>query len=205
MSSNGELFVVSSPSGAGKSTLIHRVLDQVPQLVFSVSYTTRPARDGEVYGRDYFFVSEEEFEERIARNDFLEWAEVYGYRYGTSREFVEGCLRDGKDVILDIDVQGARQVRENCSTAVLIFVLPPSRRELEDRLKKRRSDSEEAIRRRLAAARSEIERYREYNYVIINREVDPAVEELKAVILARRCRVERRREAAEAVAATFRE
>ncbi|HOM99769.1 MAG TPA: guanylate kinase [Acidobacteriota bacterium] len=205
MSSNGELFVVSSPSGAGKSTLIHRVLDQVPQLVFSVSYTTRPARDGEVHGRDYFFVSEKEFEERIARNDFLEWAEVYGYRYGTSREFVEDCLRDGKDVILDIDVQGARQVRENCSTAVLIFVLPPSRRELEDRLKKRRSDSEEAIRRRLAAARSEIERYREYNYVIINREVDPAVEELKAVVLARRCRVERRREAAEAVAATFRE
>lgn len=205
MSSNGELFVVSSPSGAGKSTLIHRVLDEVPQLVFSVSYTTRPPRDGEVHGRDYFFISEAEFEERIGRRDFLEWADVYGYRYGTSRKFVEDCLRDGKDVILDIDVQGAHQVRENCSTAVLIFVLPPSRRELEDRLTKRRSDSEEAIRRRLAAARSEIERYREYDYVIINREVDPAVEELKAVVLARRCRVERRREAAEAVVATFRE
>ncbi|RUM88612.1 MAG: guanylate kinase, partial [Thermovibrio sp.] len=154
----GLLIVISAPSGTGKTTLVHMLLKEFPDLEFSVSYTTRPPRPGEVDGRDYHFVDRKTFERMIEEGDFLEWAEVYGNLYGTSRTQVLKALNEGKDVILDIDTQGALQVKKNFPEAVLIFILPPSLKELERRLRNRGTDDEETIERRLKTAREEIRR-----------------------------------------------
>lgn len=205
MSSKRDLFVVSAPSGAGKTTLLQRLLAGTADLEFSVSCTTRPPRPGEVDGRDYFFISEEAFRRRVEAGDFLEWAVVHGHRYGTSRRVVEEAWRRGKDVVLDIDVQGALQVRRRLPEAILIFILPPSRAELERRLRNRGTDGEEVIRQRLRNAAGEVEHVFEYDYVIINRELEVAVGDLQAVIRACRSRRDRRRQEAQAIVATFRQ
>ncbi|GAB4234971.1 MAG: guanylate kinase [Acidobacteriota bacterium] len=197
--------MISAPSGAGKTTLLQRLLGETEDLEFSVSCTTRPPRPGEVDGRDYYFITEEAFERHVAAGDFLEWAVVHGHRYGTSRRFVEEAWRRGKDVILDVDVQGALQVRRRMPEAILIFILPPSRAELERRLRHRGTDSEEVIRQRLRNAAGEVEHVFDYDYVIINRDLEVAAGDLQAVVRACRSRRDRRRQEAEAVVATFRE
>lgn len=205
MSSKGNLIVISAPSGSGKTSLANRVLREVPKLKFSVSHTTRKARRGERDGVEYFFVSTEEFEERIRQGAFLEYAHVYGHYYGTSREYVERELEAGNDVLLDIDVQGGLKVKELLPEAVLVFVLPPSFQALRERLRKRGLDDPEVIETRLQVARREIDYYREYHYVIINRDMDQALHELKSIIWAARCRTPRRRQEVDPIVQTFKE
>jgi guanylate kinase len=204
--SRGDLFIVSSPSGAGKTTLIHRVL-QDPRiggsLHFSVSHTTRPPRVGERTGVEYHFVDEAAFRAIEARGGFLEWAVVHGNLYGTSREEVEPRLESGVDVLLDIDVQGARQVRSHVPEAVKVIVFPPSREVLEKRLKARGSDAPDVILRRLAAARKEMEEWGEFDYAIINEDLEAAVDELRSILVARRAGKGRRRERLESILRTF--
>lgn len=180
--------MVSAPSGAGKSTLVKRLLASVPGLTFSVSYTTRPPRPGEKNGRDYFFVSPEQFKRMIAAEEFVEWADVFGNLYGTSWKQLRAAQEAGKDVLLDIDVQGHRQVREHLPEAVSIFVLPPSFRELARRLRGRHSDSPEVIARRLDDARKEITHWPEYDYLVVNDRIPAATQALRAVVLAARFR-----------------
>lgn len=203
----GDLFIVSSPSGAGKTTLIRRLLADASlgsgSLHFSVSHTTRAPRAGEVHGREYYFVSKEEFTALRDRDGFLEWAEVHGRLYGTSRREVEPRLADGVDVLLDIDVQGARQVKSRKADVVKVFVFPPSREMLEARLRARASDAADAVAMRLAAARGEMAEWGEYDYAIINDFLDAAVDELRAVVLARRASRNRRRERLEAILKSF--
>jgi guanylate kinase len=192
----GELFVLSAPSGTGKSTLIRRLFDHHPEVAdgirFSVSHTTRPSRPEERDGREYHFVDRGEFEAMIAAGRFLEWARVFGrHLYGTSREAVEEQLAAGWDVLLDIEVQGARQVLERWPEAVSIFVLPPSFEALEERLRGRAADGEGEIARRLRTARDEVRQCHRYEYVILNDDVDRACRALAAVFLARRHRRER--------------
>ncbi len=207
MSSSGDLFIVSSASGAGKTTLIRRVLSdpRFPPgtLHFSVSHTTRPPRAGETDGREYHFVTEDAFRAIQAVDGFLEWATVHGHLYGTSRQEVEPRLQRGIDVLLDIDVQGARQVRSRIPEAVKVFVFPPSRRVLETRLVARASDAPEQIARRLKAAAGEMAEFGEYDYAIINDELETAVDELRSIIVARRAGRSRRRERLEAILKTF--
>jgi guanylate kinase len=185
------LIVISGPSGAGKGTLIARVLERVPGLALSVSATTRPRReDKEVDGRDYYFLSEPEFAARVAKGAFLEWAEFSGHRYGTPREPVMEQLAAGRDVLLEIELEGARQVLEQWPRAVMIFIMPPSLTELERRLRGRKTESEEAIQRRMARAAEEIaavtegtwEGAREFDYVIVNNSVNRAADELARII-----------------------
>ena len=164
----GNLYIVSAPSGSGKTTLLQHLLKSFKDLNFSVSHTTRRPRQGERHGVDYFFTERDAFSSMIARGEFLEWAEFNGQLYGTTRKFVEDHLESGQDVILDIDVQGARQVKSKIGEATAIFVLPPSFQELERRLKARMLESDEVIRRRLEIARGEIYFYRDYDYIIIN-------------------------------------
>lgn len=178
----GSLLVISAPSGAGKTTLVRRLMDRQQALHFSISHTTRPKRRGEQHGKDYFFVDDEEFESIRARDGFLEHAEVFGNRYGTSREQVDQLLADGSDVLLEIDWQGAQQVRANLPECISIFILPPSLEELEARLRGRSTDSEAVIRRRLGEAIGDISHWREFDHVIINDDLDEAVEELLAVV-----------------------
>ncbi len=182
----GSLFIVSAPSGAGKTTLCRRLTGDVSGVVHSVSYTTRKARPGEVDGRDYHFIDEERFMAMVRGGEFLEWAEVHGSLYGTSRTRVFETIRTGTDVILDIDTQGAEQVRQKGIDAVFIFILPPSMEVLRERLTGRGTEDEEALRRRLRRARDEIREYRFFDYVIINDEFEKALEELKSVVLSRR-------------------
>jgi len=202
----GDLFIVSSPSGAGKTTLIRRVLED-PRigrtLHFSVSHTTRSPRPGERDGVEYHFVDEAGFRAIEARGGFLEWAVVHGNLYGTSRAEVEPRLEKGLDVLLDIDVQGARQVRSHVPEAVKVIVFPPSREVLEARLKARASDAPEVVRRRLAAARKEMEEWGEYDYAIINEDLEAAVDELRSILVARRAGKSRRRERLEAILRSF--
>lgn len=179
------LIVISGPSGAGKGTVIKGVLKKKPELVYSVSYTTRPKREREVNGRDYFFVSKEEFEKMIERGEFLEWAKVYGYYYGTSKSFVLEKLKQGKDVILEIEIQGAKKIREvfDRNNAIFIFIAPPSFQELKKRIeKRRRGESEEEIKRRLEFAKEEIKEAEKYDYIVINDDIDRAVEEVLCII-----------------------
>jgi guanylate kinase len=197
------VIVVSAPSGAGKSTVLSRVLRDVPGLRFSISHTTRPPRGGEQDGREYHFVNEAAFEEHRSASGFLEWAEVYGHRYGTSRSELVRAETDGVDLVLDVDVQGALQVRKKLEDAVSIFILPPSWEELEKRLRGRGKDDEAAIARRLEAAREEIRLYYTYDYVLVNEDVVATVEDLKAVIRAARRRMSRMRPAARAILKTF--
>ena len=191
----GQLFVISAPSGTGKNTLIQTLLKTdlkgFGKLVHSVSHTTRAPRKGEVDGRDYHFVSRSEFEEMIEQDRFLEWAEVYGDYKGTASDEVDPRLQDGIDVILDIDVQGALQLFERRSDATGIFILPPSREEMERRIRTRGLDGPEQISRRLSLSRWEIERYEAYDYAIINDDLERASEALAGIILDRRHRRDR--------------
>jgi guanylate kinase len=199
----GLLFIVSAPSGTGKTTLVERLVRDVPNLHMSRSYTSRSARTGERAGVDYNFISRDRFEEMVRDGAFLEWADVFGNYYGTSADDTEACLVRGDDVVLVIDVQGARQVRTRGIETVGIFVLPPSAAVLEQRLRGRSKDSEEQIRRRLEVARGEVAEYAQYEYVVINGEVPAAVERLQAIVVAERGRVRLMRSAAEAVIGTF--
>lgn len=183
------VFVVTGPSGAGKSTLIGQALRDVPRLRFSVSHTTRTPRPSEVDGRDYHFVTLRRFDLMRRDNMFAEWAEVHGNFYGTSRKELVS-RRKGEDVLLDIDVQGARRIRAAVPGAVLVFILPPSRAELARRLKGRREDDPETVAGRLEKARDEIARFTEFDYLIINDDLGKAARELESVVLAARCRRE---------------
>lgn len=201
------IFIISAPSGSGKSTLVKRLLAWDPSLLFSISYTTRAPRGEEVNGREYHFISREEFEARLARDEFLEHADVFGNYYGTHRGVVlEGDER-GLDVVLDIDVQGARQLKAKISDAVSIFILAPSRQELEKRLRSRGEDKEDVIRKRLAGAAQEIRHYQNYDYVLVNDLVDRASEQLIGIVRAERQSPKSRRiqEQVEAILATFQE
>ena len=199
----GNIIVVSAPSGAGKSTLIKRLMASVPGLAFSVSYTTRPPRPGEKNGRDYFFVSPARFKKMIAAGDFVEWADVFGNLYGTSWKQVLAAQKTGNDVLLDIDVQGHRQVRERLPEAVSIFILPPSFRELARRLRHRHEDSPRVIARRLKEARKEITHWAEYDYLVVNDSLPRASAALRAVVAAARHRREVRQEQVRKICKTF--
>ncbi len=202
-SSRGLLFIVSAPSGTGKTTLAERLAQQVPGLRLSRSYTSRPARNGEVDGVDYNFVSRHRFEAMVREGAFLEWADVFGNYYGTCADDTERSLSAGEDVVLVIDVQGARQVRSRGIETVGVFVLPPSAAILEQRLRGRSKDSESQIRRRLDVACREVNEYARYEYVVINDELEAAVDRLRAIVLAERARVRMMRAAAEAIIGTF--
>ena len=199
----GTLFIVSAPSGTGKTTLVERLVQMVPGLTLSRSYTSRPARAGERAGVDYNFISRDRFEAMIRGGEFLEHADVFGNYYGTGRAETDAALAQGQDVVLVIDVQGARQVRSGNTGSVGIFVLPPSAAILERRLRGRSKDSEEQIRRRLEVARQEVPEYAGYEYVVVNDELDTAVERLKAIVLAERSRAKKMRGAAEEIIGTF--
>lgn len=191
MKREGVLFIISAPSGAGKTTLCKEIIDIFPGLRHSVSYTTRQPRGGEVHGKDYFFVPPEEFRRMADAGEFAEWAEVHGNFYGTSIRTLEECRSQGIDIILDIDCQGARQLKERYHGGVYVFILPPSYEELRRRLNGRSSDSDEVISRRIGAAAGEIRESRWYDYIIVNDQFSRAVEELKSVIIAERCRASR--------------
>ncbi len=186
--SRGLLFVVSAPSGTGKTTVVERLVQIFPDLGLSRSYTSRAMRAGEQDGVDYNFITRERFEAMIEEDAFLEWADVFGNLYGTGKADAEGELDEGRDLVLVIDVQGARQVRSHGANAIGIFVLPPSFEALEHRLRGRSKDSEEAIRKRLATARREIRAVAEYEYVIVNDELDACVDRLRSIVLAERAR-----------------
>jgi guanylate kinase len=200
----GLLFIVSAPSGTGKTTLVERLVHRIPNLCLSRSYTSRATRPGEQDGVDYNFISRQQFEEMVRRGEFLEWADVFGNYYGTSATDTECCLANGQDLVLVIDVQGARQVRSSGIESVGIFVLPPSATTLEQRLRGRSKDSEEEVRKRLEAARREVSEFATYEYVVVNDELDGAVDRLRAIVLAERARVKVMRAAAETIIRTFR-
>lgn len=191
MKKKGNLFVVSGPSGAGKTTLYKEVALFLPNLKHSVSYTTRKPRPGEINDRDYTFITRKEFTEMIESGEFAEWAEIHGEYYGTSKKRLEDIMNSGIDVILDIDVQGASQLKKKYHRGVYIFILPPSMEVLKERLERRMADSKEEIEKRLKTASEEIKRYREYNYVIVNRILEDALKELSAIIISKRLSSER--------------
>lgn len=197
------VFIISAPSGSGKSTLVQRLLKTVPNLAFSISYTTRPPRASEVPGEDYIFISRKEFEERLARSEFLEHAEVFGNYYGTNREAFEAATREGKDLVLDIDIQGARQLRTAIPQAITIFVLPPSKQVMEQRLRSRSQDSEEVIQRRLQGAAVEVKNYTHYDFVIINRDIEEASAQLVNIVEAERSRRTRMEEEVRPILESF--
>lgn len=199
----GQLFVVSAPSGTGKTTVVERLVQVVPDLTMSRSYTSRQARAGERDGVDYNFVSRATFEAMVARGEFLEHADVFGNLYGTGRADCERLMASGKDVVLVIDVQGAAQVRATGVSLVTVFVLPPSFEVLEQRLRGRGKDPDDAIRRRLETARSEVASFDEYDYVVVNDDLDACVAAMRSVILAERVRMGRMRKKADTIVATF--
>ena len=199
----GLLFIVSAASGTGKTTLVERLVHAVSGLKMSRSYTSRPVRDGEHDGVDYNFITRDRFEQMARAGEFLEWADVFGNYYGTSAADSEACLARGEDVVLVIDVQGARQVRSRGIETVGIFVLPPSALILEQRLRGRSKDTEEQVRRRLEVARREVAEYAQYEYVVINDEVESAVDRLRAIVLAERARTRVMRPVAETITETF--
>jgi guanylate kinase len=187
----GTLFVVSAPSGAGKTTLCHEMRLRLPELAYSVSCTTRAPRAGERDGVDFRFVTEAQFRAMLERGEFAEWAAVHGNLYGTPALPLEAALRDGNDVLLDIDTQGAAQLRTRYPEAVLVFIVAPTMAELEQRLRERRSDAEKEIARRLQRAQDEVKLWRRYDYLIVNRDVKEAMEQLASIIQAERCRISR--------------
>jgi len=180
------VYIISAPSGSGKSTLVDKVRQIVPGLDFSISYTTRLPRGAEKSGREYFFVSRKEFEEMIRRGEFLEYAEVFGNCYGTAKRFLREAERKGHDLLLDIDVQGAEQIKRKLPAAVSIFILPPDRKTLESRLRHRSLDADDVIQRRLVTASREIENYGKYDYILINDRLEESIEALRAILLAER-------------------
>ena len=199
----GLLFVVSAPSGTGKTTVVERLVAKAPQVSRSRSYTSRPPRGDETMGVDYNFVSRATFEDMIRRDAFLEWADIFGNLYGTGRQDTQATLDAGIDLVLVIDVQGARQVRQRAADAVNIFVLPPSFETLKARLRGRNQDTDEEIARRLETARKEITAIEEYDYVVVNDDVDRCVREIDAIMTAERARRQRRRAAVEPIVRTF--
>jgi len=203
VAAHGLLFIVSAPSGAGKTTLVERVVEQTPHLKMSRSYTSRPARQGEIDGVDYNFVTPHRFEAMVAAGEFLEWADVFGNLYGTSDADTRRALAAGEDVVLVIDVQGARQVRRRGIEAVTVFVMPPSYAALEQRLRGRSKDSEEAIQRRLEVAREEVAAFEEYGFIVINDELSSAADRLRAIVVAERARLKRMRGIAETIGRAF--
>lgn len=184
----GLLFVVSAPSGAGKTSLCRAITDSLENLTHSISYATRKPRPGEIDGRDYYFVSKERFQQMVSAGDFAEWAEVHSNLYGTSRRVLDDMISRGVDVILDIDTQGAKQIKTRFEKAVFIFIMPPSMNILEERLRNRKSDHEEEIKKRMRRARDEIMEYGLYDYIVINRDFDRALMELRSIVIAERCR-----------------
>jgi guanylate kinase len=182
------VFIISAPSGSGKSTIVEILRKLVEGLDFSVSYTTRPPRGSEQNRREYFFVPRPEFEAMVARGEFLEHADVFGNYYGTARRVLDEAQRKGNDLLLDIDVQGAAQIQKSMPGAVSVFVLPPNHRKLEWRLRNRGTDSDQVILRRLATARREIENYKKYDYILVNDDLEKAVDEMKAIVLSERAR-----------------
>jgi guanylate kinase len=197
------VFIISAPSGSGKSTLVSRLMNEVERLTFSVSYTTRPPRGNEVNGEAYCFITRAEFEERLARDEFLEHAEVFGNYYGTHVSALDIAENKGKDLVLDIDVQGAAQLKKRIPDAVTIFVLAPSREILEQRLRARSQDSDETIRRRLADAAREIRNYSLYDYVLVNSDLNLAAETLKSIVRAERVKRVRVEEKIRPILETF--
>jgi guanylate kinase len=197
------VFIVSAPSGSGKSTLVSRLLAADPGLRFSVSYTSRPPRGKEVDGIDYRFVSQADFESMIARDEFLEWASVFGNYYGTHKGVLEQAQAEGKDLVLDIDVQGARQLKSKVPEPVTVFVLAPSRTILEQRLRARGEDRDEVIARRLREAAEEIRRYKDYDYVLINQDLERSVATLGAIVKAERVRRSRMEDLIRPILDTF--
>jgi guanylate kinase len=202
-SRRGLLFIISAPSGTGKTTLVERLVQVVPRLRMSRSYTSRSARAGEHDGVDYNFISREQFEAMIGEHAFLEWADVFGNYYGTGAADTEEILAAGQDVVLVIDVQGARQVRGRGIETVGVFVLPPSASVLESRLRGRSKDTEEQIRRRLEVARTEVGEFAQYEYVVVNDDLDGAVNRMRAIVMAERGRVRAMRAEAETIIDTF--
>jgi guanylate kinase len=197
------VYIVSAPSGSGKTTLLQSLLKTFTDLKFSVSHTTRQPRQGERDGVDYFFTERSRFREMADRGDFLEWAEYYGQLYGTSRGFVENHVAEGRDVILDIDVNGARQVKGKIQDAISVFIMPPSFDELERRLRSRRQESDEAIQRRLEIARGEISFCQDYNYIVVNDVLEESVQVLEAIVRAGRARPWRQQARIEEIIASF--
>ena len=202
-SERGTLIVVSAPSGAGKSSLAERVLKRLSDLRFSISYTTREPRGTERDGIDYYFVTEDEFRAMRERDEFLECAEVHGHLYGTHQKPIEELLAHGFDVMLDIDVQGAEQVRRRVPEAILVFILPPSSEVLEARLRARNLNAPADIERRLRNAAIEVQLYERFDYVVVNDDLDRALDQLEAIIVAERCRPDRQRNRIESVIDTF--
>jgi guanylate kinase len=191
MERRGILFVVSAPSGAGKTTLCKELVARVPSLKHSISYTTRSPRPGEMHGREYFFVDARYFQDLVEKNEFAEWAQVYGHRYGTPRTPLMDMMDKGIDVLLEIDVQGARQIKKTFDDAVYIYILPPSIDALRLRLQQRGGDSTEEIQRRLQKVREEMWSYREYDYIVKNDDMTHAIEGLAAIVLAERIKTKR--------------
>jgi guanylate kinase len=197
------VFIVSAPSGSGKSTLVGRLLARDKNLLFSVSYTTRQPRGSEVDGESYFFISREAFEKKIARGEFLEYAQVFGNYYGTHQSVLERARSEGKDLVLDIDVQGARQLKRSIPDAVSIFILAPSRAILEQRLRARSEDAEAVIQRRLKEAAEEIKNYDMYDYVLVNDSLDRSTQVLEAIVHAEHARRVRVEDQIRSILATF--
>ncbi|MFQ6069353.1 MAG: guanylate kinase [Candidatus Aminicenantales bacterium] len=196
------IFVVTGPSGVGKSTLVKHVLEKTDKVAFSISHTTRPKRDSEREGKDYYFVSVPEFEKMIEEDRFAEWAVVHGNYYGTAKSEIE---KKGKkrDLVLDVDIQGARQIKQKYSEAVFVFIVPPVFPELKKRLEARGEESKNSIERRLQAAGREMNSYSEFDYIIINDELEKAVDEFVSVVRAERCRLEKRKREVERILHTF--
>ena len=203
MSHSGNVFVLSAPSGTGKSTLAKQLVKELPDLDFSVSFTTRKPRPGEVHGRDYFFVDDAEFDRMVAQDGFVEWVRVYDRRYGTGKAWIREQLATGRDVLLDIESKGARRVHEVIPDAVMVFLLPPSSRELAARLRGRGDESAEQVKIRLEYARHELAQWESYDYLVINDTVDQAYRRLESIIIATRCRRERMGAAAKNILDSF--
>ena len=182
------VYIISAPSGSGKSTLVDKVREIVSGLDFSVSYTTRPPRGNEQNGREYYFVPRSEFDEMVRKDEFLEHADVFGHCYGTARRFLRQAESGGRDLLLDIDVQGAEQIKRKLPEAVSIFIMPPDRKILESRLRKRSLDAEEVIQRRLVTASREIENYEKYDYILVNNLLEQSADQLRDIVLAERLR-----------------
>jgi guanylate kinase len=199
----GNVFVVSAPSGAGKSTLVQRLMGSVSDLAFSISFTTRKPRPGEVDGRDYFFIDDARFEAMIQQGGFVEWVEIYGHRYGTGRDWLNDVLASGKDVLLDIETTGALNLRQAIPEACMIFILPPSAVALEERLRNRGKDSDDQIRIRLDYAHHELELYPAYDYLVMNDDLELAYRRFESIILAARATRGRMASTAQGILAGF--